>query len=123
MLPSISILPLLLFMALLLSLSLLALAAAGHFPREQRTPAMQSGAATFVLYASLGAGALCLAAGVAIAWRAIPWYAAVIGGGVIVLVAPLLLQGLPDRFVDGPAALVAFAATAIGLAVLLMWTT
>src|SRR4051794_5893001 len=96
MLPTSLILPLLLFMALWLVLSLYALAAAGHFPRAQRVDAMQSATAAFVLYVSLAVSLFCLAAGIVIASRAIPWYAAIIGGGAMVLVAPLLLQTLSD---------------------------
>ena len=43
----------------------------------------------------------CLVVGLFAAWRLIPWYAAVISGGGGILVAPLVLQWFPDRFVDG----------------------
>ena len=43
------------------------------------------------------------------AWKMIPWYAAVIGGGLAILVAPMVLQLFSDRFVDGRASLVSFA--------------
>ena len=54
------------------------------------------------------------------AWRLIPWYAAVIGGGFAILVAPLVLQQFPDRFVDGRASLLSFAAAGALLALLLV---
>ena len=64
---------------------------------------------------------LCLAAGLASAWRLIPWYATVIGGGLAILAAPLGLQQFSDRFVNGRAALLSFAATGGVLALLLLW--
>jgi len=46
----------------------------------------------------------------------LPWPAAVIGAGAAVLAAPLLLRPLPDAFVNGRAALVAFASASALLA-------
>ena len=60
------------------------------------------------------------AAVLVLAWRALPWYATVIGGGAALLFAPLLLQPLPDSFVNGRRGLLVFAAGAIALAAL-MW--
>jgi hypothetical protein len=120
-LPTAALLPLVLFVALLLALSLQVLAASGHFPREHRAPALASKLGSAILYGSLALVALCLLAGLVGAWRLIPWYAAVIGGGGAVLVAPLVLQGLPDSVVDGRQVLVVLAATSVGLAALLLW--
>jgi hypothetical protein len=53
----------------------------------------------------------------------IPWYAAVIGGGGGILVAPIVLQWFPDRFVDGKRGLLSFAALAALLAFVLLWLT
>ena len=58
----------------------------------------------------------------ALAWKALPWYALVIGGGAVLLFAPLLLQPLPDSFVNGRRGLLAFAAGAVVFAAL-MWRT
>jgi hypothetical protein len=55
-----------------------------------------------------------------LAWMALPWYATVIGGGAALLFAPLLLQPLPDSFVNGRRGLLVFAAGAVVLAAL-MW--
>ena len=108
--PSSVYLPLLLFMILLLDLSLMGLAASGHFPRTQesrdRIPPID-------LYGSMAVGLLALIVGLAAAYKAIPWYAAVIGGGVSVLAAPLLLQKFSDKFVDGRIALMVFSAIAV----------
>lgn len=109
MLPGSAIVPLLSFMVLLLSASLYGLAASGHFPAEHRAPALRTGFGRIVLFGSLALCLLCLLGGLAIVWHAVPWYAAVIGGGVMVLIAPLLLQPLPDSFVNGRAALLTFS--------------
>jgi hypothetical protein len=117
MMPASAVLPLLLFMLLVLMLSLHGLAAAGHFPHERRAPELRSAAGTLILFGSLAVAAICLATGLAAAWQRIPWYAAVIGGGAIALLAPLVLQLFPDRFVDSRSALVVFG----GAAALLTW--
>jgi len=120
MLPLEAVPPLALFTGLMLALSLQALAASGHFPREHRAPALASGFGAALLYGAIVLAALCLIAGVAAAWRLIPWYAAVIGGGGAILIAPLVLQKFSDRFVDGRAALMTFGGLALVLTLLLM---
>jgi membrane-associated PAP2 superfamily phosphatase len=122
MMPAGAVLPLLSFMVLLLAAALCALAASGHFPREHRSPALRTAAGAFVLFGSLVVSMLCVAIGVALVGRAVPWYAVVIGGGAVVLAAPLLLRPLPDVFVNGRAALVTFAAASMLMLVLLLST-
>ena len=122
MLPGSAILPLIFFMALLLAAALCGLAASGHFPREHRSPALKSKAGAFILFGSLVLSMLCLAIGVMLVWRAVPWYAAVIGGGATVLATPLVLRLFPDAFVNGRAALVTFAGTTPLMIVLLLLT-
>jgi hypothetical protein len=114
-----AILPLILFMALLLAVALCGLAASGHFPRQHRSPALQSGAGPFILFGSLALSLLCLAAGLWLAGRTIPWYAMVIGGGAVLLAAPLLLRPFPDDFVNGRVALIAFSSASLLTVVLL----
>lgn len=109
MLSSIAVLPLSLFVGLALVLALLGLAAAGHFPHERRAPALRSRVGTLILFGSLAAALVCLASALALAWQRVPWYAAIIGGGVAVLMAPLVLQLFPDKFVDSRGALIGFA--------------
>ena len=104
------------FAALLLVAALLVLSASGHFPRRGD----QSGdPGTPALWLSMLAGLGATAAGLAIAWRHLPWPPAVIAGGLAILAAPLVLQQLPDRFVDGRGALVGFGAGAVALALIL----
>ena len=119
MLPGETLIPLILFTALLLVLSLHTLAASGQFPREHRAPALASAAGAIVLYGTIAVAITSLLVALPAAWRLIPWYAAVIGGGFAILVAPLVLQQFPDRFVDGRASLLSFAAADALLALLL----
>jgi hypothetical protein len=119
MFPGEAILPLVLFMALLLAVALCALAASGHFPREHRAPALRSGTGPSILFGSLALSMLCLAVGVVLVWRVIPWYAAVIGGGAVVLAAPLALRPFPDAFVNGRGALLAFSGASLLLVAIL----
>jgi len=121
MLPGETLIPLILFTALLLVLSLHMLAASGQFPREHRAPALASAVGGIILYGTIVVAITGLVVAVAAAWRLIPWYAAVIGGGFAILVAPLVLQQFPDRFVDGRASLLSFAAAGALLALVLAW--
>jgi hypothetical protein len=101
------VLALVLFIALLLSAALTALAASGHFPLEHRAVSLRSGVGRAILFGACVVSALSLV---------LPWPAAVIGAGAAVLAAPLLLRPLPDGFVNGRAALVAFASASALLA-------
>ena len=121
MLPIDVVTSLVVFVALVLVLSLLALTASGHFPREHRTPALASWFGLTLLFVSIFLAIVCLIAGLTAAWHSIPWYAAVIGAGVAILASPLVLQQLPDRFVDGRAALQIFSVIGIFLTLLLTW--
>lgn len=120
MLPADSVLPLVLFMALLMALSLHGLAASGQFPHEHRPQALRAGMGPAILFASIGTAIVCLAVGLTFAWRLIPWPAAIIGGGAMVLAAPLVLRRLPDSFVDGRGALIAFAGAGAALALVMI---
>ena len=116
---SVALVPLVLFTMLMLVISLHGLTASGHFPRETRLPAMAAGTGPAVLWLTILVVLTCLLVGLFAAWRLIPWYAAVIGGGGGILVAPLVLQWFPDRFVDGKRGLLTFAAAALALTLLL----
>ena len=116
-----AIIALVLFTALMLFVSLHGLSASGHFPRASRLPDMATATGSAVLLGSIVIAVLCVVVALAAAWVLIPWYAAVIGGGGAILVAPLVLQWFPDRFVDGKGALIGFACAAILPAALLSW--
>ena len=116
-------LPLLLFMALLLALSLHGLAASGHFPNERRAPALQSGAGRLLLFGSIAIAMGCFAIDVIVAWRQIPWYATIIGGGSVILIAPLAMHQFSDSFVNGARALIVFGGVSLLLAIAMTWIT
>lgn len=121
MVQSESILPLLLFMALVGIVSLLGLAASGQFPHENRSPALRSATGATILFGTVLVALICFGIGIAMAWRAVPWFAAIIGGGAVVLAAPFALRPLPDRFVDGRGALIVFAALGVLVTLALVW--
>jgi len=107
------IIELLLFMALFLSVSMYALAASGHFPREHRARKFETGLGRTVLFGTIALSIACAALGVYFIRASVPWYAAVIGGGAMVLAAPLMLQLFSDRFVDGRTSLLALSGAAL----------
>ena len=110
---------LLLFAGVLLFASLQLLAASGHFPKERRVAVLQGGGGAAILYGSMFITLAAVILAIAIAWASMPWYAAVLGGGIAVLSAPMLLPKFSDDFVDGIPALLVFALGA-GLALGLM---
>lgn len=115
------VVPLGIFVVLMLLVSLQTLSASGHFPKASRLPALSQGSGPLVLWTSIIVTAASVVAGIAAAWTQIPWYAAVIGGGAAILLAPLALQLFPDHIVDGKSALIGFAAAAAALAAVLCW--
>ena len=111
---------LVLFMIAVALLALYGLAVSGHFPAEFRSAELKTRVGATILWATLIAAALAAAVVVlGVAGGALPWSAIVIGGGGMLLVAPLLLRPFPDRFVNGPAGLVTFAAGAMAAAFML----
>jgi hypothetical protein len=115
-----AVLPLALLMALVLSVSMHGLAASGHFPEEHRSAALRAGAGALILFGSLLISLLSLAAGIVLAVRMIPWFAAVIGGGATVLAAPLVLRLLPHAIVNGRMALIVLSGAAAVVAAIMI---
>ena len=109
-----------LFMIAIALLALYGLTVSGHFPAELRAPALRSAIGATTLWATLVAAALAAIVAIAAAVRVLPWSAIIIGGGAMLLFAPLLLRPLPDRFVNGYSALLVFAGGAV-LAALILW--
>ena len=104
-----------LFMALVLVLSLYWLTVSGHFPEEHRAASLKSAAGQALLWGTIVLCALLTLAALTFAWTRVPLYAAILGGGLMVLIAPLLLQPLPDSIVDGRLGLLIFAALGLML--------
>jgi hypothetical protein len=106
------------FMGLVLVLALCGLTVSGHFPAESRDPRLRTAIGIITLWATIAVALLVAASAIAIAWRRLPLYAAIIGGGAMLLIAPQLLRPLPDRFVNGRRGLI--LCTALGLALTLL---
>lgn len=106
------------FMALILVLSLYALTVSGHFPAEHRAPSLATPAGTLILWGTLALAAAAALLAARFAWRHIPFYATTLGGGAMLLAAPLALQPLPDSFVNGRRGLLLFAGLALVLALI-----
>jgi len=107
--PAVDWIALVLYSGAALLLALYGLTVSGHFPAEFRGATLRGGWGAVLLWSTMSVAGL---AGVAVAvraWSALPWYAAVIGGGATLLFAPLLLRPLPDSFVNGRRGLVAFS--------------
>ena len=62
-----------------------------------------------ILWGTMAGGVFTAVVSLFLAWIALPWYAAVIVGGGVLLMAPLVLQLFPDSFVDGRSGLLVFA--------------
>jgi hypothetical protein len=108
-----------LFMAAVELLALYGISVSGHFPAEVRTAALKSGIGALTLWTTLVAAVVAAILVFAVALGKLPWTSMVIGGGAMLLAAPLLLRVFPDRFVDGLAALVVFAAGGVAAALAL----
>lgn len=106
-----------LFVAQVLVLALYGLTVSGHFPAEHRRPSLRSKTGTALIWITLGV-AICAAVLSGMRAASLPLAPAVIGAGAAVLFAPLLLQPLPDSFVDSPVGLITLSTAAAGLAAL-----
>jgi hypothetical protein len=106
------------FMGLVLVLALCGLTVSGHFPAEARDPRLQTTIGKVTLWATIAVALLVAIAAIVLAWRRLPLYAAIIGGGAMLLIAPQLLRPLPDSFVNGRRGLLVFAALGLALTLL-----
>lgn len=101
------------FMAGVLVVFIFIVTVAAHFPAEARRPSLRGTAGTALIFCSSALVATSAIAGLILAYHAIPWYAAVIGGGAMILAAPYTLHPLSDDFVNGPSALIVLGALAM----------
>ncbi|MBX9590550.1 MAG: hypothetical protein K2X43_14685 [Hyphomonadaceae bacterium] len=111
---------LLLFMSAVMLLALYGLTASGHFPAEVRSQALKGGSGAAALWGSATIAGIAAGLTLLRGWDTLPWHAAVIGAGAMLLFAPLLLRPLPDSFVNGRLGLLAFSAGA-AVPALLLW--
>ena len=105
-----------LFMALVLVLSLYVLTVSGHFPVEHRTATLKTAGGQLLLWGTIALCAAIALVALAFAWQQLPLPAAIIAGGAMVLIAPMLLQPMPDSFVNGRRGLITFTVIGVGLA-------
>jgi hypothetical protein len=112
---------LLVFMGLMLAMSMYGLAVSGQFPLTHRTEPFRSALGGIILFGSLVLTFAALVAGIYFVHASLPWYALVIGGGMMVLITPLLLPNFSDRFVDGRGSLLTFSCAAAVLSAGLAW--
>ena len=112
---------LMMFALLVMSAALYGLTASGQFPVEHRAEALRSPGGAAILWGTMAIGLGIVIVGLDLARAALPWTWAIIVGGGVLLVAPLILQLFPDSFVDGRSGLLVFAGLggALSLAVLL----
>jgi hypothetical protein len=110
-----------LFTAAVLVVAAFVITVAGQFPSEHRKPGLTSPAGAAILWLAIVAVGVSGLATIAFAWATLPWYAAVISAGLMILIAPYLLHPLPDWFIDGRTALVVLAALALALVGGMQW--
>ena len=103
------------FALLMMSAALYGLTASGQFPSEHRAAALKSPAGAAILWSTMATRVLTTLIALAVAWQTLPWYAAIIVGGGVLLMAPLVLQLFPDHFVDGRGGLLVFAGVGAAL--------
>lgn len=113
-------LPVAAFIAAATIITLGAILLAGHFPVERLPQPLRSGSSRGLVWLNLLLLAGLLFVALAIAVQRMPWPAAVIGGGLAVLFAPLLFQVLPARWRDGRTGLLGQALLSAALLILLL---
>lgn len=106
----------LLFAGTVLTATLYGLALSGHFPADQRTAELRTRSGSLTIWGTMPIVVVALLMALGRASAAAPWPALVLAGGTAVLVAPLLLQRFPDRFVDGRRGLTVLAGASAVLA-------
>ncbi len=104
------------FMGLVLMSALYGLTVSGHFPAGARSARFDTNSGRIVLWGTLIITVALVIATLVLAWLKLPIAAAIIGGGAMMLFAPLVLRIFPDSFVDEPSALLTFAGLGLGLA-------
>ncbi len=108
------------FTAAVLVIFMFVIAASGHFPAEYRKAALAGPVGTAIIVAtSVVIGVTCLIA-LFYAWHYLPWYAAVIAAGLMILIAPYTLHPLPDAIINGRGVLLLLALAAILLDALMV---
>jgi len=116
-------LDLVLFMASVGLLALYGLACSGHFPADHRNDALKTTLGAGALWGTLVVAAVAAIFAGDAAIRVLPWPSIIIGGGAMLLAAPLLLQLFSNQFVNGILALTSFAGSALVISVIFVLLT
>lgn len=102
-------LALLLFAAMVLTIAVFGLSLSGHFPAEHRKPELRDRLGRLIIVVCILAVALAAAKAIGLSMALLPPPVAIIGAGLALLAAPMVLKHFPDKFVDGRIGLVALA--------------
>ncbi len=100
------------FMAAMLIVVMFVVTVAGHFPVEHRAKELTTPAGALLLWTTSLITTVTALVAIFFVYRLIPTYAAIIGGGFMILIAPYVLHPFPDRFVNGRLSLILLAAAA-----------
>ena len=114
-LPSLS--PLLLLMATALVSCMFVVVVAGHFPVQSRAEKFTTLSGLLVLWGSICVVVISSLGTVYFSAMALPLYATIIGGGLMVLAAPLAVQPFSNHIVDSKQVLLALAAVSLALCI------
>ena len=101
------------FMATVLIIFMFVVTVSGHFPVEHRATALTTPGGAFLLWTTFLIAAVTALLAIVFVYRLIPTYAAVIGGGFMILIAPYTLHPFPDSFVNGRLLLILLAGAAL----------
>ncbi len=107
------------FTVQVLVIALLLLCLSGHFPFAHQQPKLKELPGRLLLAACVLIVAVSIAQLIGLVNRQLPIPVAIIAGGLALLSAPLVLQRLPERFVDGRRGLAALAGLAAAMAYLI----
>jgi hypothetical protein len=87
----------------------------GFFPQRVRAPRLQGFIATILIWAALGATLLVAIAALQTAATGLPWAMTVVAGGGTFLLAPFLVEPLPERLRDSKTGIIIYLAVTIAV--------
>ena len=87
----------------------------GFFPQRARAPHLQGVVATVLIWAALGATLLVAITALQSAATSLPWAMAVVAGGCAFLLAPFLIEPLPERLRDSKIGIIVYLAVSVAV--------
>lgn len=100
------------FCGLVLSVTLYALTLSIHFPSEHRRASLRGGIGGSLLWGTTAVAIAGALLAIRLGTGALPGYIAILAGGAMVLIAPLLLKPFPDSLIDDRGGLLLFSGLA-----------